>query len=145
MTYPATMSWRSEPDAPRSIRIVGIATFTMDASRTAMNWPVRIRARRTFMRRDRPGLALARVDCGAARRDDARRKDRPDDQDREDLDRSGDLGGVRPRLDPQRWRRISVAEYAAGLVRDGWRLSARGPRDAPGHPDPLRRRRRARA
>jgi len=49
------MSWRSEPDALRSTRIVGIATFTMDASRTAMNWPVRIRARRTFMRPDKPG------------------------------------------------------------------------------------------
>ena len=34
----------------RSRRIVGIATLTMDASRTAMNWPVRIRASRSRWR-----------------------------------------------------------------------------------------------
>ena len=49
-------------------------------------------------------------------------------------------GRVRSRLDPQRWRRIPDAQYPAGLVRHGRRVSAGRPRDPPGHPDPLRRR-----
>src|SRR5438105_10506083 len=52
------MSCRSGPVALSSSRMVGIATFTIEASSTAMNWPVRISASRSFWRPENPA-------CGA--------------------------------------------------------------------------------
>src|SRR5215471_12165833 len=45
MVYPATTSCRPAPEARRLAWIDGAATLTMDASSTAMNWPMRTTAR----------------------------------------------------------------------------------------------------
>src|SRR5215510_11342313 len=66
MVYPATTSCRPAPEARRLAWIEGAATLTMDASSTAMNWPMRTTARTRPGRtpRSRPASRPARASRG---------------------------------------------------------------------------------
>ena len=63
--YALTTHWRPDPLKPRSFWIDGSATFTMETSRTTMNWPTQTRVRRSHAATVRPGTTSITRRAGA--------------------------------------------------------------------------------